>query len=170
EACGRPTRRSAGRRSSASCSCVTRAAKRRLPGTSCTRGCAGSASERASARVPSSGSQSTSRERRRPSSSSRGRERSGRTSSCESSSAGNRRRSLERARSGSTPDEETLMLRAAALSTHPEANEVASEVLKDGGTALGAALSGFFVAAGNEPGVLFAPLTVLVAEGGGGAR
>lgn len=62
------------------------------------------------------------------------------------------------------------MLRAAALSTHPEANEVASEVLKDGGTALGAALSGFFVAAGNEPGVLFAPLTVLVAEGGGGAR
>lgn len=62
------------------------------------------------------------------------------------------------------------MQRAAVISTHPEAHEVAEEVLRDSGSAMTAALAGFFAAAGGQPGVLFAPLTVLVAAGGAGVR
>lgn len=62
------------------------------------------------------------------------------------------------------------MLRAAALSTHPEAEEVASQILREDGSAMAAALGGFFAAAGSHPGVLFAPLTILVGGGGAGAR
>jgi gamma-glutamyltranspeptidase/glutathione hydrolase len=62
------------------------------------------------------------------------------------------------------------MQRAAVLSTHPEAHEVAEEVLRDSGSAMTAALAGFFAAAGGETGVLFSPLTVLVAAGGAGVR
>lgn len=62
------------------------------------------------------------------------------------------------------------MARAAAISTHPEAHEVATEVLRDGGSAMKAALAGFFAAAGSDPKVLWSPVTVLAAGGGGGAR
>lgn len=62
------------------------------------------------------------------------------------------------------------MQRAGVVSTHPEADEVAAEILRDDGSAMAAALGGFFAAAGSEPGVLFAPLTILVGGGGAGGR
>ena len=43
------------------------------------------------------------------------------------------------------------MSRAAAISNDPVADEVARDVLRDGGTAVAAALGGFFASAGNDP-------------------
>ncbi len=62
------------------------------------------------------------------------------------------------------------MSRAAAISNDPVADEVATELLRAGKSALGAALGGYFAAAGTDPGVLLAPLTILLAGLGVGAR
>ena len=62
------------------------------------------------------------------------------------------------------------MQRAGVVSMHPEADDVAAEILREDGTAMAAALGGYFAAAGSEPGVLFAPLTILVGGGGAGGR
>lgn len=63
-----------------------------------------------------------------------------------------------------------MRLRAAALATEPVAEAAASEHLSGGGRALDAALAGLFAAAGNNPGVLLGPISVLVAGVGVGAR
>lgn len=63
-----------------------------------------------------------------------------------------------------------MRARAAALATEPTAEAAAAEHLTGGGRALDAALAGFFAAAGNDPGVLLGPATVLVAGVGVGAR
>jgi hypothetical protein len=60
--------------------------------------------------------------------------------------------------------------RTAARSSHELAEEVARGVLAAGGGALKAALSGYFAAAGTAPGVLLAPLTLLVGGTGEAAR
>lgn len=60
--------------------------------------------------------------------------------------------------------------RAQARSTHPQADQAAEDVLGNGGSALKAALTGFFAAAGADPGVLFSPLSLLVVGLGAGAR
>lgn len=62
------------------------------------------------------------------------------------------------------------MPRALAISNDPIADETASEVLRDGGTAMAAALGGFFASAGDDPAVLFSPVTILVAGVGTAAR
>ncbi len=62
------------------------------------------------------------------------------------------------------------MSRAAAISNDPVADEVAREVLRDGGSAVTAALGGFFASAGDDPAVLFGPVTILVAGVGTAAR
>ncbi len=62
------------------------------------------------------------------------------------------------------------MMRAAAISNDPIADETANEVLRDGGSAVGAALGGFFASAGDDPAVLFSPVTILVAGVGTAAR
>lgn len=54
------------------------------------------------------------------------------------------------------------MPRSAIRSTHPQAQEAADDVLRAGGNALGAAITGFFAAAGAEAGVLFSPVSLLV--------
>lgn len=60
------------------------------------------------------------------------------------------------------------MARIQALATTDVAQEAARAALSDGTTALGAALTGFFVAAGQSPGVLFGPLSLLVGGLGAG--
>lgn len=62
------------------------------------------------------------------------------------------------------------MARAGAISTHPEAHEVAAEILREDGSALKAALAGFFAAAGGDGRVLWSPVTLLLGGGGGGTR
>lgn len=62
------------------------------------------------------------------------------------------------------------MARSGAISTHPEAHEVAGEVLRDEGSALKAAVAGFFAAAGGDGRVLWSPVTLLLGGGGGGIR
>ncbi len=60
------------------------------------------------------------------------------------------------------------MARSRALASNPNAQEAAEGVLSAGGGALQAALTGYFVAAGHDPGVLLAPLTLLVGGVGAG--
>lgn len=60
------------------------------------------------------------------------------------------------------------MARAQALATTETAQEAARMALLDGATALGAVLTGFFVAAGQSPGVLFASMSLLVGGLGSG--
>jgi hypothetical protein len=60
--------------------------------------------------------------------------------------------------------------RSAAVSNDPVAAEAASEVLVAGGSAVTAALAGFFAASGAYAGVLLGPLSVLTAGTGVGAR
>jgi hypothetical protein len=60
------------------------------------------------------------------------------------------------------------MARGRAAATDPGAEEAAQLALTDGATALGAALSGFFSAAGRLPGVLFGPVSLLVGGLGAG--
>lgn len=60
------------------------------------------------------------------------------------------------------------MARIQALATTELAQEAARTALADGATALGAALTGFFVEAGQSPGVLFGPLSLLVGGLGSG--
>lgn len=62
------------------------------------------------------------------------------------------------------------MKRAQCVSTFGVAEEAANEALGAGGSALKAAVTGFFAAAGASPGVLFSPISLLVAGLGFGAR
>jgi gamma-glutamyltranspeptidase/glutathione hydrolase len=63
-----------------------------------------------------------------------------------------------------------MRLRATAIANDPLAEEAAQDFLLSGGSAIGAVLSGYFAAAGAHTGVLLAPLTILVAGTGAGAR
>jgi hypothetical protein len=56
----------------------------------------------------------------------------------------------------------------AAVATHTGAESAALEVLAAGGSAVEAAITGFFVAAGDSSWTLFAPLTAALAAGGAG--
>lgn len=60
--------------------------------------------------------------------------------------------------------------RVGACSNDPVADEIASQALVDGATALGACLSGFFASAAINDGVLLSPLTILVGGVGVGGR
>jgi hypothetical protein len=60
------------------------------------------------------------------------------------------------------------MARVQALATTELAQEAARTALQDGATALGAVLTGFFVEAGQSPGVLFGPVSLLVGGLGSG--
>lgn len=62
------------------------------------------------------------------------------------------------------------MSRALAVSTHAIAEEQAQRSLISGGSALAAALSGFFAAAGAEAGILLGPVGLLLGGLGAGAR
>ncbi len=62
------------------------------------------------------------------------------------------------------------MRRAGVRSNDPIAQEAADEHLADGGTAIAAALTGFFTAAGAHSGVLLSPVTVLLGGAGVGMR
>ncbi|HEY5961450.1 MAG TPA: hypothetical protein VIV60_33055 [Polyangiaceae bacterium] len=61
-------------------------------------------------------------------------------------------------------------LRSSALSNDPVAEEAATENLLGGGSAMSAALAGFFASAGAYSGVLLGPLSILVAGVGSGVR
>lgn len=61
-------------------------------------------------------------------------------------------------------------IRTAAISNDPVAEQAAGECLLGGSTALGAALAGFFAAAGANSSVLLGPVSILVAGVGSGAR
>jgi gamma-glutamyltranspeptidase/glutathione hydrolase len=63
-----------------------------------------------------------------------------------------------------------IRARAAAIGSEPVAEAAASEQLAAGGGALDAVLAGLFAAAGNHPGVLLGPVSVLIAGVGQGAR
>lgn len=58
----------------------------------------------------------------------------------------------------------------AVLTSHPAAQEAAAESLRLGASAIDAALTGFFAAAGATPWALFAPVTIVVAGSGSGVR
>lgn len=62
------------------------------------------------------------------------------------------------------------MKRRASLSTHAEAQAAAEECLIDGGSALHAVVSGFFMAAGLSRGALLGPLGLLTGGVGHGAK
>ncbi len=62
------------------------------------------------------------------------------------------------------------MKRFVLRSTLPGLDEIGEAVLRKGGSALRAVLSSFFVAAGERSGVLFGPVSLLVAGLGSGAR
>ena len=62
------------------------------------------------------------------------------------------------------------MTRGRVTSDDPVAAEAAEDVLLAGGSALGAAVAGFFAAAGAHSGVLLSPVTLLAAGSGIGAR
>lgn len=62
------------------------------------------------------------------------------------------------------------MKRAAAAASEPSAATAANEALEQGGTAIDATIAGFFAAAAERPGALFAPVQILVAGPGAGAR
>lgn len=59
---------------------------------------------------------------------------------------------------------------AAAAGSDRAAQEAAEEYLQAGGDAVGAAVTGFFAAAGKAPGVLFGPVGLLIAQVGLGVR
>ena len=63
-----------------------------------------------------------------------------------------------------------MKTRSAAIANDPVADEAAQEFLLSGGSAVGAVLSGFFAAAGAHSGVLLAPVSLLIAGVGAGAR
>src|SRR5687768_2202438 len=63
-----------------------------------------------------------------------------------------------------------MKTRSAAIANDPVADEAAQEYLLSGGSAVGAVLSGFFAAAGAHSGVLLAPVSLLIAGIGAGAR
>src|SRR5687768_17130658 len=64
-----------------------------------------------------------------------------------------------------------MRVRAVAISNDPVAEEAAqSHLTAQGGSAVGAVLTGFFAAAGAYSGVLLSPLTVLVGGIGTGGR
>lgn len=60
------------------------------------------------------------------------------------------------------------MPRTGALASDPVAREAAENVFQGNGSALQAALTGFFVAAAHDPGVLFSPVSLLVGGVGSG--
>lgn len=62
------------------------------------------------------------------------------------------------------------MRRSLFATTLPEAADSGDEVLRKGGSALKAVVTGFFVAAAHRPGCLFAPAGLLVAGLGTGVR
>ena len=63
------------------------------------------------------------------------------------------------------------MKRAAkVVASEPVAAEAAEAYLRTGGDAIGAAVAAFFAAAGDDAGVLFGPLSLLVVQVGVGAR
>jgi hypothetical protein len=63
------------------------------------------------------------------------------------------------------------MRRAAlAVASDPVAQEAAQAYLQTGGDAIGAVAAGFFAAAGHSAGVLFGPLSILIAQVGAGVR
>ncbi len=64
----------------------------------------------------------------------------------------------------------TLRLRSLARSNDPVCEAAAGEELSKGGSAVDAALAGYFAAAGAYPGVLFGPVTLLVGGTGSGDR
>lgn len=59
---------------------------------------------------------------------------------------------------------------AKVVASEPAAADAAEAYLRTGGDAIGAAVAAFFAAAGDDPGVLFGPLSLLVAQVGIGAR
>lgn len=59
---------------------------------------------------------------------------------------------------------------AKVVASEPAAADAAEAFLRTGGDAIGAAVAAFFAAAGDDPGVLFGPLSLLVAQVGVGAR
>lgn len=61
-------------------------------------------------------------------------------------------------------------LQRAVLTNRPEAQEAAEECLKNGGSALDAALAAYFAVAAVTPWGLLAPVTILVAGSGVGVR
>lgn len=63
------------------------------------------------------------------------------------------------------------MKRAAqAVASEPAVQEAAQAYLQAGGDAVGAVVTGFFAAAGQDAGVLLGPLGLLMAQVGGGVR
>jgi hypothetical protein len=63
------------------------------------------------------------------------------------------------------------MRRAAlAVASEPVAQEAAQAFLQAGGDAIGAVAAGFFAAAGQSAGVLFGPVSILMAQVGAGVR
>lgn len=62
------------------------------------------------------------------------------------------------------------VLRFAAISNDPVAEQAAGESLLGGSSALAAVLAGFFASAGANAGVLLGPLSILVAGVGSGVR
>jgi hypothetical protein len=64
----------------------------------------------------------------------------------------------------------SLRLRALARSNDPACEAAAGDELAKGGSAVDAALAGYFAAAGAYPGVLFGPVTLLVGGTGSGDR
>lgn len=58
----------------------------------------------------------------------------------------------------------------AAAAVDPAVVSAAQAALEEGGGAVDAVIAGWFCAAGASPGVLFAPLTLIVAGAGAGAR
>jgi gamma-glutamyltranspeptidase/glutathione hydrolase len=63
-----------------------------------------------------------------------------------------------------------VKLRSAATANDPAAEDAANDYLLSGGSAIGAALAGYFAAAGAYAGVLLSPLSVLIGGTGMGAR
>lgn len=62
------------------------------------------------------------------------------------------------------------MTRGAVTTNDPVAAEAAEDVLLSGGSALGAAVAGFFAAAGAHSGVILSPVTLIATGSGIGAR
>lgn len=63
------------------------------------------------------------------------------------------------------------MKRAAqAVASEPAVQEAAQAYLQAGGDAVGAVVTGFFAAAGQDAGVLLGPIGLLIAQVGGGVR
>ena len=63
-----------------------------------------------------------------------------------------------------------MRARSQAIASDPVAEEAARDLLLSGGSAVGAVLAGYFAVAGAYAGVLLAPISVIVAGVGSGAR